>query len=86
MHLATIWGSRRDVLVVGGFVLAVTLLLSWPAQLWWTAHQLLHLVALAGVTARCAVMADRRSLDQTRAAVAQARLAHATDSSRCRSS
>jgi len=74
--LAAIWGNRRDVLVVGGFVLATSLLLSWPDQLWWTVHQLLYLVALAGVTALCAVLADRRALEHERAAVAQARLAH----------
>ena len=58
--LAAIAGTPRTVLAVGGYVMVLLALLSWPDNLWWTRQQLIYVLALAGVTAVSAVAADRR--------------------------
>jgi PAS domain S-box-containing protein len=58
--LAAVSARARGVLAVGVYVLALTLVLSWPDRLWWTLHQLVYLLALAGVTAVSIVVAVRR--------------------------
>lgn len=62
--LAAIAGPPRTVLAVGGYVMVLLVLLSWPDNLWWTGQQLIYLLALVGVTAVSAVAAERRRRDE----------------------
>lgn len=76
--LAAITGTPRTVLAVGGFTVALTLLLSWPDDLWWTTQQLVGLLALASVTAISVVAADRRRRQEHRLRDAEAESARST--------
>jgi len=79
--LAAVSGGRRAVLAVGGYVILMLLLVSGPDRMWWTLHQLLYLLALVAVTAISAVVADRRSGQEQRLAVAQAQFTGAFQAS-----
>ena len=75
--LAAIAGSPRVVLAVGGYVMVLLALLSWPDNLWWTLQQLIYVLALAGVTAVSAVAAERRRREEQRLLAAEAEVVRA---------
>ena len=64
--LAAISGGRRSVIAVGGYVVGLILLVSWPDEIWWTRQQLLYLIAAVAITAVSAVLAHQRTLGEQR--------------------
>jgi len=70
--LAAISGSRRSVIAVGGYVVGLIQLVSWPDQMWWTRQQLLYVVAAVAITAASAVSAHQRTLGEQRRQIVMA--------------
>jgi signal transduction histidine kinase/CheY-like chemotaxis protein len=78
--LAATSGSRRNVVAIGAFALACILLVSWPDHMWNTVPQLLYILAVVGVTAVSAFIAERSQQREAQATLAEERLAGAFES------
>ena len=79
--IAAVSAGSGAVIAVGGYVVALVLLLSWPDRIWGTTQQALYIIAIIAVTAVSALIARRRA----RAESANARVVRALQASEARS-